>query len=64
MGVCYENKNRNIQVIRGINLKRTVNSFYIIKNIFSLLSENKKLEILEYNNKFKKLFGITVECNR
>ena len=61
MGVCYENNNKNLQIIRGINLKRTVNSFYIIKYIFSLLSENKKLEILEYNDKFKKILGITLE---
>ena len=64
MGVCYENKNRNPQIIRGINLKRKVNLIYIIKNIFSFLSENKKLEIISYNNKLRKLFGITIEDNK
>ena len=61
MGVCYENNNKNLQIIRGINLKRTVKSFYIIKDIFSLLSEKKKLEIIEYNKKLKELLGITLE---
>ena len=42
MGICYENKNRNHQ-IRGINLKREVNSFYFIKHILSLLSDKKKI---------------------
>ena len=61
MGVCYENNNKNLQIIRGINLKRTVKSFYIIKDIFSFLSEKKKLEIIEYNKKLKELLGITLE---
>ena len=60
MGIWNENKNINRQ-IRNINLKRAVNSFYLIKDILSLLSENKKLDIILYNKKYRNKLGITLE---
>ena len=60
MGICYEYKNRNPQK-RELNLKKEFKSFYLVKEIFSLLSENKKLEIIAYNKKFRNKLGITIE---
>ena len=47
------------------NIKNTVNirdikSPFIIKNIFSFLSEKQKLNILIYNKKIKKKLGINI----
>ena len=60
MGICYENKDRKTQ-IRQVKLKKEVKSFYLIKEVFSLLSENKKLEIIAYNKKYQDKLGITIE---
>ena len=46
---------------RPINLRKSVNSFYIIENIFSLLSEDRKLEIIIYNKKYKHILGISLD---
>ena len=60
MGMCFGNENKNPQIIQ-INLKKKVNSFYFIKEIFSFLTDNKKLEMIAYNKKYRNKLGITLD---
>ena len=43
-----------------INLIQSVSSLYIIKNIFSLLSEKKKLKLINYNKNYQKKLDIDI----
>ena len=43
------------------NLQNYIKSSYIIKEIFSLISENQKLELIIYNKHLQKLFDINIE---
>ena len=43
---------KNNESINYINLRKTMKSSYIIKQLFSYLSENKKLNIIIYNNNY------------
>ena len=43
-----------------INLIQSVSSLYIIKNIFSLLSEKKKLKLINYNKNYHKKLDIDI----
>ena len=38
----------------------TIKSKYIINDIFSFLCENKKLDLIKYNNKFQKILKIDI----
>ena len=42
------------------NIIKTIKSKYIIKYIFSYLYENKKLELIKYNNKCQKILNIDI----
>ena len=60
--------NNNIPIdndnITNINLQNSINSIkspYIIKEIFSLLNEKKKLELIIYNKKLQNFFDIKIE---
>ena len=44
-----------------INLKESIKSKYLIKKIFSFISEKKKLKIIIYNKKYQDLFAIKLE---
>ena len=44
-----------------INLEKTIKSFYIIKYIFSFLSENKKLSLIFYNKQYQSKLEINIE---
>ena len=46
---------------KEINLRMDIKSFYIIENIFSLISEKKKLSIIHYNKKYQNKFAINLE---
>ena len=43
------------------NLKNSLNSRYILKQIFSILDEKKKLSLIKYNKFYNKLFEINIE---
>ena len=59
MGICLGYENNNPQIIQ-INLRKKVNTFYFIKEIFSFLTDNKKLEMIAYNKKYRNILGITL----
>ena len=62
MGVSNSNKTFDSEpIINSVNLRKLVKSNYIIEIIFSFLREKKKLEIINYNNKFQKFFKINIE---
>ena len=44
-----------------INLRQSVKSEYIIKEIFSFLDEREKLNIISYNKKYQELFAVNIE---
>ena len=44
-----------------INIEKSIQSLYIIKDIFSFLSEKRKLKILLYNKYFQKKLDINIE---
>ena len=44
-----------------INLREKIKSFYILQKIFSLISEKKKLTMINYNRKYQVKFGINIE---
>ena len=44
-----------------INLKESIKSKYIIKEIFSYLGENKSLYIIKYNKEYKDILGINMD---
>ena len=61
--LSYDNtsiKNIKIRDYKPVNL-RSVKSLYIIDNIFSFLNEKNKLNMIIYNKKYQKLFGINIE---
>ena len=43
------------------NIEKSIKSLYILKDIFSFLSKNKKLQIIIYNKHLQKLFDINIE---
>ena len=49
------------KLLKPVNLRKSVKSHYIVKNIFSLLQENKKLLIISYNRKLQANFDIGIE---
>ena len=44
-----------------INIGKSIESAYIMKDIFSFLSEKQKLDIIIYNNHLQKIFGISIK---
>ena len=51
----------NGKLKKPVNLRKSVKSIYILKKIFSLLSEKRKLIIIIYNKKFKAKLKIGFE---
>ena len=50
-----------IQNIKSeINIEKSIESIYILKDIFSFLSENQKLYLIIYNKHLQKKFGINI----
>ena len=47
-----------------VNLKDSVKSKYILKIIFSYLEKNKALDIIKYNNAYKKIFELNLKKYR
>ena len=43
------------------NFEKSIESLYILKDIFSFLSEIQKLKIIIYNKHLQKIFGINIE---
>ena len=43
-------------IIKDKKIGKSIESLYILKDIFSFLSENKKLEIIIYNKELQKKF--------
>ena len=46
---------------KNVNLKDSVKSKYILKLIFSHLEQKKTLDIIKYNNAYKKVFGLNLK---
>ena len=44
-----------------IDIKKSMQSLYILKNIFSFLSEKQKLNLILYNIHLQKQFNINIE---
>ena len=44
-----------------INIEKSIESLYILKDIFSLLSEKQKLKIIIYNKELQKKLEINIE---
>jgi len=44
-----------------INIEKSIESLYIIKDIFSFLSEKQKLNIIIYNKHLQAKFNINIE---
>ena len=44
-----------------INIEKSIESFYILKYIFSFLSEKQKLNIIIYNKHLQKKFDMDIE---
>ena len=49
------------KMIKPVDLRNSVKSFYIIEKIFSILSEKKKLNMIIYNKKLQKKFNINID---
>ena len=68
MGICNENKDSaakkrkiNNDSIYPVNLLHTIKSKYIFIKISEILCEKKKLNIICYNKKIKKILGINLD---
>ena len=61
MGIISKEENRQSKHITMVNIKTEIKSFYIIKKIFSYLKENKKLDLIVYNNSIQKMMGYNLE---
>ena len=48
-------------MIKPVDLRNSVKSFYIIEKIFSILSEKKKLNMIIYNKKYQNNFEVNLE---
>ena len=63
--ILLENKDiksvKSNESINYTNLRKAMKSSYIIKQLFSYLSENKKLSIIIYNKNYQNLFEINIE---
>ena len=62
--VLYENKekdNKDVNNFSQISLIKSIKSLFIIKKLFSHLTEIKKLELLIYNKHFQNKLGIDLE---
>ena len=64
MGIICKNhisikKRKNVN--NSINLRKSICSLYLLKEIFSFLDETKKLNIIIYNQKLQKVFGVDKE---
>jgi len=53
------NKFENIK--SEINIEKSIKSLYILKDIFSFLSEKQELNILIYNKNLQKKFDINID---
>ena len=51
----------NGKMKKPVNLRKSVKSFYVIKAIFSLLSEKKKLNLIIYNKKYQNNFELNLD---
>jgi len=49
------------KLLKTVNLRKSLKSSYILKDIFSLLSEKKKLLIISYNKKYQAKLDIDIE---
>ena len=62
MGVSGDNKPLISEPLYiPVNIRKTVKSSYIIQYIFSLITNRKKLEVVNNNKHFQKLFEINIE---
>ena len=52
--------NINLETKANTNLDN-IKSKYIIKNIFSLLKEKRKLKLVKYSKYFQKILSLTIE---
>ena len=60
MGVSQGNV-PSMRLMKSTNLIKTVKSVYIIENIFSLLTMNKKLQTILYNKKYQNKMKISID---
>ena len=44
-----------------VDIEKAIKSFYVLKDIFSFLSEKQKLKIIIYNKELKKKLDINIE---
>ena len=49
------------KLISTIALRKSIKSFYIIEDIFSLLPKKRKLQIIVYNKKYQEKLNINIE---
>ena len=49
------------QIKYNINIRRDINSIYILENIFSFWEESQKLNMIIYNNQLKKKLGVNIQ---
>ena len=54
------NNQKSKEIIRGTPIINNINSSYILKQIFSLLEEKKKLKTIMYNKKIQKNIDICI----
>ena len=47
-------------LLKPVNLRKDVKSFYVIKHIFSLLKKRKRLKMIIYNKVFQNKFKIDI----
>ena len=50
-----------VNIKSSVNIQKSVKSIYIIKYVFSLLDENKKLNLIIYNKRIQNQLGINLE---
>ena len=65
MNVCkniLESNEKSNYLKEIINLRKSINSKYMMKEIFAFLEEKRKLNIMKYNKAYQKLFGVQLGC--
>ena len=60
IGNSKNNNQKSKEIIRGTPIINNINSSYILKQIFSLLEEKKKLKTIMYNKKIQKNIDICI----
>ena len=64
MGIISKEENKQSKHITMVNIKTEIKSFYLIKKVFSYLKENKKLDLIVYNNSMQKMMGYNLKIIR